>query len=379
MFRSLVAFLFILAVIASPVQAQSSQSVLLDAVQGSTGALFLTLGQNAWPLVPNQVTTIFDVSSGINIATQEIDGTFYNPAITPVQGLQQSVVQDDGGTLYLVQGHFAIVMVPHQISDDDLAALTLGSEIDGAIPVDLGINITTPTTVPATTDQPPVAVVPTVTTQSCQGVPTGATTGGPSYAPILAPCKMLTLGQPVTGALNMTHSISNSDGKLEAYYGALGFGDPYVVHLLKDHKYLIRLDTNNYLGNGKDFYKDNPALPDAKDGKGKVAGHAWVVVWGDGANLFLPNGRKTIAGSGVSANPTSIFRALFWAWQPSGTSCLAGPGTESAGFNDCIIQPQAEDNYSLAVVRSGTELYLAGQANVVYEPAQYSLSISEAP
>jgi hypothetical protein len=260
-------------------------------------------------------------------------------------------------------------MVPHQISDDDLAALTVGSEIDGTIPLDLGINLTTPTTVPVTTDQPLAAVVPTVTTQSCTGVSTGAITGAPSYAPILAPCKMLTLGQPVTGTLNVTHSIPSS-GKLEAYYGLIGFGDPYVIHLLKDHKYLIKLDTDNYFGNGKTFYKQNLALPDPKDGTGKVLGHAWVLVFGDGANLFLPNAKKTFAGSDVSANPTSIFRALFWSWQPSGTSCLAAPGTESAGFNNCVIQPLADGNFSLGVVRGG---------DMVYEPPQYSLTISEVP
>src|SRR5207249_810926 len=50
------------------------------------------------------------------------------------QAVPVRVVQGSDGTLYLVQGGSAWLLVPDQLSDADLANLTLGGEVDGAIP-----------------------------------------------------------------------------------------------------------------------------------------------------------------------------------------------------------------------------------------------------
>jgi hypothetical protein len=68
------------------------------------------------------------------------------------QPAQPRVVQSGDGTLYLVQGGNAWPLVPDQISDEDLAVLNLGDEVDGALPANL-LNT-------AATTPPPAVAVP---------------------------------------------------------------------------------------------------------------------------------------------------------------------------------------------------------------------------
>jgi hypothetical protein len=112
----------------------------LRAVQSSTGALFLTAGPNAWPVVPDQIG---DADLAALSRESEIDGAFpAGPLLVPPR--PQMIVQGSDGTLYLVHGVAAWPLVPDQITDSDLAALNLGSEIDGTIPSGLGSGVAAP-------------------------------------------------------------------------------------------------------------------------------------------------------------------------------------------------------------------------------------------
>jgi hypothetical protein len=53
------------------------------------------------------------------------------------QAFPVRVVQAGDGTLYLVQGGNAWPLVPDAMSDEDLAALSVGDEVDGTIPSEL--------------------------------------------------------------------------------------------------------------------------------------------------------------------------------------------------------------------------------------------------
>lgn len=125
------------------------------------------------------------------------------------QPTQPRVVQSSDGTLYLVQGGSAWPLLPDQISDDDLAALNLGGEVDGIIPPSL-LNLAAPEPppsdpAPATDAAPPApapetvavptAPAPTLSVaagqrkrspaSSATGTPTSATTApAPTSAPL---------------------------------------------------------------------------------------------------------------------------------------------------------------------------------------------------
>ena len=78
MFRSLLALVFVLTVTELPLHAsplaQPDQGISVRAVQSSTGALFLTSGPSAWPLVPDQMTDADRTL--ITVEQDEIEGTF---------------------------------------------------------------------------------------------------------------------------------------------------------------------------------------------------------------------------------------------------------------------------------------------------------------
>lgn len=101
------------------------------------------------------------------------------------QAISLRVVQGSDGTLYLVQAGHGWTLVPDQISDSDLAALTPSGEIDGTIPVQpLGAAQPAATQAPAAAPQPApteAVVVPTP-------IPTVAPTPVPAApAPTVAP------------------------------------------------------------------------------------------------------------------------------------------------------------------------------------------------
>lgn len=94
------------------------------------------------------------------------------------------VVQTSNGSLYLVQGNNAWLLVPNQISDSDFAALNLSGEIDGTIPSQFLTAAPTSTPVPSS---PPTPAGPTLTTgqipfgQTWQGQNVTLTAKGPVY------------------------------------------------------------------------------------------------------------------------------------------------------------------------------------------------------
>jgi hypothetical protein len=68
------------------------------------------------------------------------------------------VVQGSDGALYLVQANNSWTVVPDQISDSDLAALTPSGEIDGTIPAQLVASAPVQAAVPAPLPVPPAVI-----------------------------------------------------------------------------------------------------------------------------------------------------------------------------------------------------------------------------
>jgi hypothetical protein len=98
-------------------------------VQRSDGALFLIRGTNSWSVVPESIgdDELATLSPG-----QEVDGLL--PLVQPGGA---RIVQASDGSYYVLEGGAAQLLLPDQINDVDLAALSLGGELDGTIPADL--------------------------------------------------------------------------------------------------------------------------------------------------------------------------------------------------------------------------------------------------
>ncbi len=166
MFRSLFALMLVLVVTALPVQAQPRQPSPIRFVQSSSGALFLTQEPSAWPLIPDQIS---DDDLAALTPRSQTNVLPVDPLFRPEP--RQRVVQGSDGTLYdIIDGDANTdgvwPLVPDQISDTDLASLSLGSEIDGTIPPGLATNNALSDTVPATAA--PVGSLPTQTTSQQQ-------------------------------------------------------------------------------------------------------------------------------------------------------------------------------------------------------------------
>src|SRR5205085_5339708 len=93
--RPLFALAFVLAVTALPVQAQPRQPLPIRFVQGSSGALFLTQEMSAWPLVPDQISDDDLAALTPHSRTNVLP---VDPLFRPEP--RQQVVQGSDGTLY---------------------------------------------------------------------------------------------------------------------------------------------------------------------------------------------------------------------------------------------------------------------------------------
>jgi hypothetical protein len=93
-------------------------------------------------------------------------GAFALVAVLAVTAVAQTapvrVVQSSDGTLYLVQAGNSWTLVPDQISDSDLAALTLNGEVDGTIPSQLLASAPPQAAAPAAPAAAPAPAPPAV-------------------------------------------------------------------------------------------------------------------------------------------------------------------------------------------------------------------------
>jgi len=143
-----IASLGALALVAALAVSAAAQPAPVRVVQSSDGTLFVVQSASAWTLVPDPIS---DTDLAGLTPAGEIDGTL---------GLQSGpphVVQASDGSLYLVGAQSAWTLVPDQISDDDLAALTKAGELDGVIPADI-LNASSPA---AVTQEPISSSAPT--------------------------------------------------------------------------------------------------------------------------------------------------------------------------------------------------------------------------
>jgi hypothetical protein len=83
-------------------------------------------------------------------------GAFALVAVFAVTAVAQTapvrVVQGSDGTLYLVQGGKSWTLIPEQIGDSDLAALTSRGEVDGTVPAQFPASAPPPAAAPASAD-----------------------------------------------------------------------------------------------------------------------------------------------------------------------------------------------------------------------------------
>ena len=84
------------------------------------------------------------------------------------------VIQGADGSLYIVQGTEAWVLVPDAASDDDVAALDLRGEVDGTLPSEI---------LPAPAVPPAAPVLPDAPAEAAPSAPSGAPAKGSASGP----------------------------------------------------------------------------------------------------------------------------------------------------------------------------------------------------
>src|SRR5262249_42506388 len=105
--------------------AQPNQPEFVRVLQSPTGPLFIVHGPAALPLNPGQLSDEDLASLSIG---EEIDGTLL-PVQNTSDGSAPVISYVSDGTLYFVANTIAHPLVPDSIADEDLAALTVGPEI----------------------------------------------------------------------------------------------------------------------------------------------------------------------------------------------------------------------------------------------------------
>jgi hypothetical protein len=114
-----------LALISSLAVTAMAQQAPVRVVQGSDGTLYVVQAGNSWTLIPDQIS---DSDIAALTPSGEVDGALGGQP-TPLRAVQGS-----DGTLYLVQGSNSWTLVPDQLSDSDLATFNPSGEIDGLLP-----------------------------------------------------------------------------------------------------------------------------------------------------------------------------------------------------------------------------------------------------
>jgi hypothetical protein len=128
-------------------------------------------------------------------------------ALTAVaQAAPVRIVQGSDGTLYVVQGSNSWTLVPDQIADADVAALSQRGEIDGTLPNELLIV------------QPPQAAAPAAA-QPQPAAP--AAPAAPAPAPVAAPAAPVAVSPPTLTILNPTEN-QNVSAKGSSTYTVTG-------------------------------------------------------------------------------------------------------------------------------------------------------------
>jgi len=174
-----------------PAVGAAAQAAPVRVTQTGDGRLLIVQGTIAWPLVPSSIEdTDFDSLTQAG----EID------ADLPLNGLSAggvpTMVQRGDGTLYLVQGESAWLIVPAAIDNADLANLRPGGEIDGTLPVDLLSSppaatpaaTAPPAPAPAAAAAPAVVLAPTAQA-SAPVTPTGSPSPGTASSGNPAPLR----------------------------------------------------------------------------------------------------------------------------------------------------------------------------------------------
>jgi hypothetical protein len=141
-------------------------------------------------------------------------------APTAAQTAPVSVVQASDGTLYVVQGNSAWRLVPDQISDSDLAALSQTGEIDGTLPQSL-LTVVEPAP-PA--PPPPPAPQPAPPPQPAPAPAPPSPAGGTPQLTILTP----TEGQSVSAKGGNTFTITGHAVDPVAGAGAIDSVDIWI-------------------------------------------------------------------------------------------------------------------------------------------------------
>jgi hypothetical protein len=114
-----------------PVAAQPAEPPA-RVVESSDGAIYVVKAPNAWPLVPFPLTS----TEFLKLQPGDIHGTLPPDRTVPPQAM--AIEQAADGTLYLVDnGNNQWRVIPDPITDADLAALTVGEQIHGDIPLEL--------------------------------------------------------------------------------------------------------------------------------------------------------------------------------------------------------------------------------------------------
>ncbi len=175
------------------VSTAAAQAAGLSVVQSSDGTLYLQQGNNAWTIVPNVIS---DSDLAGLTASGELDGTIPAALLVaagaPDTSLQ--VARGGDGSLYIVRGGSVWALVPGQLSDADLTALTQVGEIDGVVPVQDVVPVAptaSPTAVAAVpTSSPPTVLLgnerPAILSQAVGSAPVGPQTAR-TLAVALAP------------------------------------------------------------------------------------------------------------------------------------------------------------------------------------------------
>jgi hypothetical protein len=191
----------------SPAMAQ----VPLRAVQTSDGTLYVAQDTRAWKVVPSDLNTA-DLA-GL-APSGELDGAVPAPFLDSANesGPPLQVMLSGDGTLYVVQAGDAWLLVPDQIGDADLAALTIVRELTGPISAtDLGQSQGLPTALPAATSVPTPAPAPT---NPPPPTPTPGLTSAPE--PIIVTKEVPGTSGPwlyVKGGLNSAYPYTENEPK----------------------------------------------------------------------------------------------------------------------------------------------------------------------
>ena len=232
--------------------AQVPQPFSLNAVQNSTGALFLVIGSTAWPVVPDPIADDVLASIGMGDPSNTVD---VDPRLAPPPTTR--VVQASDGSLYVTtlgsRWNTGYPLLPGTIGDADLATLTLGPELDGVVPLTLATDVLPGSQqLPAAAGQVPAAPATPVgapaATRSCDTyVPRFAYSTDSNTAP-KAPCILLDVGQTVTSTLYHNPGLSEiftKYGKWEGDCFPLGACELYAINLTRDKAYRLDLTTTN--------------------------------------------------------------------------------------------------------------------------------------